>query len=275
MTAKQQAAAAHAVDVDRFAVEAGAAALDQAQRTASPIARRSPTASTGLDSAYATQHALVARRTARGERIVGVKLGFTSRAKARQMGVDDVILGSLTDAMRIDDGGRYDPGTAIHPRVEPEIAYLLGPDGDDERDLAVGITAVAPALEVIDSRYRDFRFSLDDVVADNASAAAFAIGPWRRPAEAGALENRAVSLELDGRLAETGSTAAILGDPARAIAAARRLARRHGFALEPGMVLLAGAATVAVPLPRHGLVEAEVAGLGRVSLHVHAEEAAR
>lgn len=273
MSANQEARAPHGVIADRYAVAAGAAALDQAQRTASPIARRSPGTSPGLDAAYATQHALIARRTARGERIVGVKLGFTSRAKAQQMGVDDVIMGSLTDAMRIDDGGRYDRGSAIHPRVEPEIAYLLGPAPDDEYAHlapAVAIEAVAPALEVIDSRYRDFRFSLDDVVADNASAAAFAIGPWRRPAQAGPLDNRAVTLELDGRLAEAGSTAAILGDPARAIAAARRLARQHGFALHAGMVLLAGAATVAVPLPGAGVVQAEVAGLGRVSLHVRA-----
>ncbi|MGR0218456.1 2-keto-4-pentenoate hydratase [Agromyces sp. ZXT2-6] len=261
--------------VDQYAVTAGAAALDQAQRTAAPIARRAPGTSPGLDAAYATQHALIARRTARGERVVGLKLGFTSRAKAQQMGVDDVIMGSLTDAMRIDDGGRYDAGSAIHPRVEPEVAYLLGPAPDTERGVdrgpAVAIAAVAPALEVIDSRYRDFRFSLDDVVADNASAAAFAIGQWRSPVESGPLDNRAVSLEFDGRLVEAGSTAAILGDPARAIAAARRLAGQHGFALHAGMVLLAGAATVAVPLPRRGLVKAEVAGLGRVSLHVRAE----
>lgn len=271
MTANPSPTAAHDARPHQYAIAAGAAALDQAQRTASPIARRAPGTSTGLDTAYATQHALIARRTARGERVVGVKLGFTSRAKAQQMGVDDVIMGTLTDAMRIDDDGRYDPDSAIHPRVEPEVAYLLGPANGDqptEADRSVSIAAVAPALEIIDSRYRDFRFSLDDVVADNASAAAFAVGPWRRIAEAGPLDNRAVALELDGRLAAAGSTAAILGNPARAVTAARRLARQHGFALRPGMVLLAGAATVAVPLSGAGVVQAEVAGLGRVSLHV-------
>lgn len=280
MTANPQPRPTRGVDVEPDAVAAGAAALDRAQRTAAPIAGRAPGRSPDLDAAYATQHALIARRTARGERIVGLKLGFTSRAKALQMGVDDVIMGTLTDAMRIDDGGRFDPRSAIHPRVEPEVAYLLGPIPDEGRGdpgPAVTIAAVAPALEIIDSRYRDFRFSLDDVVADNASAAAFAVGSWHDLADAGPLDNRAVALELDGRLAEAGSTAAILGDPARAIGAARRLARQHGFALSPGMVLLAGAATVAVALPRPGLVEAEVAGLGRVSIHVGAdsEEGAR
>lgn len=252
------------------AAAAFAAALDKAQRTASPIAQLAGEASIGLDRAYATQHALIARRVARGERVVGAKLGFTSRAKAEQMGVDDVIIGSLTDAMRVDDGGGFDPATAIHPRIEPELAFLLGADLDDPgrpaADTASAIVAVAPALEVIDSRYRDFRFSLDDVVADNTSAAAFAIGPWRRPAEVGPLDNLAVRLEIDGRLAQAGSTAAILGDPLRALDAALRLARAHGFALRAGTVLLAGAATVAVPLPARGLVSAHVAGIGRVSL---------
>ncbi|GAA1782690.1 2-keto-4-pentenoate hydratase [Agromyces lapidis] len=254
------------------AAAAFAAALDRAQRTASPIARLDAGEVIGLGTAYAAQHALVARRVARGERVTGVKLGFTSRAKAAQMGVDDVIIGTLTDAMRIEDGGAFDPRAAIHPRVEPEVAYLLGVDlvdaSDDELDPATAIAAVAPALEVIDSRYRDFRFSLDDVVADNASAAAYAIGPWSSPTAAGPLDNRAVRLELGGRLAQAGSTAAILGDPVRALAAARRLAREHGFALRAGTVLLAGAATAAVPLPADGLVEATIAGLGRVSFRV-------
>lgn len=270
------------------AAAAFAAALDRAQRTATPITNLAPGAPIGLGTAYAAQHALIARRLARGERVTGVKLGFTSRAKAAQMGVDDVIIGTLTDAMRIEDGGTFDVRSAIHPRIEPEVAYLLGVDLDPLDDGPAGadgspgakgpdpfaaIAAVAPALEVIDSRYRDFRFSLDDVVADNASAAAYAIGPWRRPDDAGPLGNRAVRLELDGRLAQTGSTSAILGDPARAVAAARRLARRHGFTLPAGSVLLAGAATAAVPLAGHALAEASVTGLGRVSLTLRSSTA--
>ena len=252
-----------------------AESLDQAQRTTSPIEQLSAQGPIGLDTAYAVQHALVARRQDRGERIAGMKLGFTSLAKARQMGVDDVIIGTLTDVMRIDDGGRFDPRDCIHPRIEPEVAYLLGADldSDDERELADVIAGVAPALEIIDSRYRDFRFSLDDVVADNASSAGFVVGPWIDPALAGELGNRGVRLEIDGRLAETGSTAAVLGHPQRALTAARRLASAHGFALRAGMVLLAGAATAAVPLPRRGLVEASIAGLGRVAVRIDAQNA--
>lgn len=247
--------------------------LDEAQRSATPIEQLSARGELGLANAYAVQHAIIAGRRGRGERVVGVKLGFTSLAKARQMGVDDIILGSITDAMRIDDGGRFDRRASIHPRIEPEVAYLLGADLDDEtlvdeRELAGVIAGVAPALEIIDSRYKDFRFSLDDVVADNASAAGFVIGPWVDPTLAAEIGNRGVRLEIDGRLVETGSTAAVLGHPHRAIAAARRLAAAHGFALRAGMVLLAGAATAAVPVPDRGFVEASIAGLGRVAVHV-------
>lgn len=261
------------------AASAFAAALDRAQRTASPTTQLAADAAIGLDAAYATQHALLARRVARGERIAGLKLGFTSRAKAQQMGVDDVIIGTVTDAMRLENGGVFDVSTAIHPRIEPEVAYLLGDDLDDPAlaasDAVGAVAGVAPALEVIDSRYRDFTFSLDDVVADNASAAAFAVGPWRSPEAVGPLDNRAVRLEIDGRLSQAGSTAAILGDPVRALDAALRLARRHGFALRAGMVLLAGAATVAVPLPARGVVTAHVAGLGEVSVRANGDGGAR
>ncbi|MFE6734556.1 2-keto-4-pentenoate hydratase [Microbacterium sp. NPDC057650] len=243
-------------------IAALAARLDGAQQDAAAIEQLSAGGAIGLTDAYAVQHALLARRIARGERAVGLKLGFTSRAKAVQMGVDDIILGSLTDGMRVGDGGVFDPASAIHPRIEPEVAYLLDPE-DPTR-----VTAVAPALEIIDSRYRDFRFDLSDVVADNTSACAFVIGEWRDPAEAGSLGNRAVLLEIDGRLVQTGSTAAILGDPARAPQAALRLASAQGFPAHAGGILLAGAATAAVEVPAQGVVEATITGLGRVSVRI-------
>ncbi|MFJ9434444.1 2-keto-4-pentenoate hydratase [Streptomyces sp. NPDC101490] len=239
-----------------------AEALDTAAREARPL----PGGGSGLTDtagAYAAQEALVARRLARGERLTGVKLGFTSVAKMRQMGVSDLIHGRLTDRMEIPDGGRYDVSGLIHPRVEPEVAFLLGsvlvPGGDP----AAAVAGVAPALEVIDSRYDGFRFSLPEVIADNTSAAGYAVGLWTAPAELGglrALANLGVVLELDGRPAETGSTAAILGDPLRALAAAARLAGP----LAPGTVVLAGAATAAVPLPPGTHVRAVVGRLGAV-----------
>jgi 2-oxo-3-hexenedioate decarboxylase len=237
--------------------------LDRAQRTATAIEQP---AVAGVAAAYAVQHELIAARRERGERLAGGKLGFTSTAKAAQMGVHDVIAGQLTDAMRVAEGGTIRLGRFIHPRAEPEIAFrLLVSDTDG----AVSADAVAAAVEIIDSRYRDFRFSLPDVIADDASAAAFAVGPWQPltgPDFASRdLGNRAVVLALDGAPAQIGSTAAILGQPFRALAAYGRLAREHGLPLRTGDVLLAGAATAAVPFTA-GVVTVRVAGLGEVTV---------
>jgi 2-oxo-3-hexenedioate decarboxylase len=253
-----------------------AAVLDTAQQEASPAVQLTSREPLTLEQAYAVQHALVARRVARGDRVSGVKLGFTSRAKAQQMGVSDVIFGSICAQMQVEDGGTVDLGTFIHPRIEPEVAFLLGSDVDPDDDpatLSRAVVAVAPAMEIIDSRYRDFRFTLEDVVADNTSAAGYVLGPWVEPDRAGDLANRGVRLEVDGAIRQTGSTAAILGHPARALPAAHRMARTHGFALRAGMVLLAGAATAAVALTPGATVSATVAGLGRVEVQTTARGA--
>lgn len=241
-------------------IDAAAARLDEAQRLATATTQLSDGGALDIDDAYRVQHAVLAHRVARSEQLIGRKLGFTSRAKAVQMGVHDLIIGSLTDAMQIGDGGVFVASSGIHPRIEPEVAYLLDESG--------AVRAVAPALEIIDSRYADFRFDLGDVVADNTSACAFVIGAWRDPADVGPLDNRAVTLEIDGRLAQIGSTAAILGDPARAVAAAERLASTHDFPDIGEAILLAGAATAAAAVPQAGVVEATVAGLGRVSVRI-------
>lgn len=243
--------------------------LDEAQHSATAVPQLTSTTSLSLADAYAVQHLLVGRRTARGDRVSGVKLGFTSRAKAQQMGVSDVIIGSLTTGTHAADGGELDHAAYIHPRIEPEVAFLLDDNidpHDDTSNIEQAVAAVAPALEVIDSRYRDFRFTLEDVVADNTSAAGYVIGPWTRPDAAGDLGNRGVRLEVDGNLVETGSTAAILGHPVRALHAAVRMARLHGFELPAGTVLLAGAATAAIPLAPGTTVEATVTGLGSVAV---------
>ncbi|MGW4482950.1 2-keto-4-pentenoate hydratase [Amycolatopsis sp. NPDC004368] len=246
-------------------IEDLAARLDDAATTRKPC-EQLPT-ELSLDDAYAVQRQLVDRRLTRGERPVGVKLGFTSKAKAAQMGVADVIIGRLTSGMVLADGAELDLGDLIHPRAEPEVAFRLSrgiePGEVPGPDL---IDAVAPAIEIIDSRYRDFKFSLADVVADNTSAAAFVLGPWR-PLEAG-LDNRGVLFEVDGRLVASGSTAAILGDPLRAVPAAVRMAQRHGLPLAAGTVLLAGAATPAVELEPGTHVSATVSGLGRARFSV-------
>jgi 2-oxo-3-hexenedioate decarboxylase len=208
-----------------------------------------------VDEAYDVQEELIERRVRRGERLVGLKMGLTSKAKMAQVGVNEMIWGRLTDAMWVRDKDSLSLKDFIHPRIEPEVAFLVS--GGE-------ITGVAPALEVIDSRYADFKFTLPDVIADNTSAAAFVVGPWSHvPSN---LDNLGVLLEVDGEVVQVGSTAAILGDPRRAFRQGVELARRRGVTVEDNWVFLAGAATAAVPLAAGAYVRAVVEALGTASV---------
>lgn len=162
------------IDVHRLA-----AVLDEAARTARPVPQ--PGREYGVADAYRVQEELLGLRLARGDRLAGVKLGFTSEGKRRQMGVHDVIFGRVPESSAVPDGSYVDMSGYIHPRVEPEIVYLIGRRIARVADaLAPGaVAAVATGIEIIDSRYENFRFSLPDVIADNTSAAGYAIGPWR------------------------------------------------------------------------------------------------
>ncbi|EMD21789.1 2-keto-4-pentenoate hydratase [Amycolatopsis azurea] len=245
-------------------ISALAERLDTAQITCADTPSLADDHEIGLADAYAIQAELVARREARGERVLGVKLGLTSEAKMAQMGVSEVIAGRLTDAMLVADGGEVSLARFIHPKVEPEVAYRLARDvdlADPAFDVESAVDAMAPAIEIIDSRYRDFRFTHTDVVADNTSAAGYSLGPWRPFGEAA---NRAVRLRSGDREV-IGSTAAILGDPARALHALVELCRKRDIPLRAGQVVLAGAATEAVPFAP-GVAEVDIAGLGRVSV---------
>ncbi|MFE5159811.1 2-keto-4-pentenoate hydratase [Streptomyces sp. NPDC056697] len=258
-------------------VAALARTLDDAALRARAVPRLTDTADLDVEAGYAVQRALVERRLARGERMVGVKLGFTSEAKMRQMGVDDLIWGRLTDAMRFTDGATVSLDRFVHPRIEPEIAFLLGSPVTghiSDEEAAAAVTAVAPAYEIIDSRYEGFRFSLPDVVADNSSSSGFGVGPWREVRSfdpVTGLADLGMTLEVDGLTVETGSSAAILGHPLRSVTAAARLAADAGLVLEKGWVVLAGAATAAVPLEPGRQVRVNAGVLGFVDIITEGE----
>jgi len=202
-----------------------------------------------LTQAYQVQAQSVANRLARGEQQVGIKMGFTSRAKMIQMGVDDMIWGPLTDAMFIEEGGETTWEKYVHPRVEPEIAFLLKKPLSGNVTLSevmASVQAVAPALEIIDSRYDNFKFSLEDVVADNCSSSGFTIGAWQTPQTD--IANLGMVMEFDGEAVEIGSSAGILGNPWRSLAAAARVAGEAGKVLPAGSIVLAGASTAAQAL---------------------------
>lgn len=244
--------------------------LDNAALTATATPQLTEPLST--EDAYAVQGQSMALRYARGERRIGIKMGMTSRAKMAQMGITEMLWGRLTDAMLVEDGGKVDFAAFVHPRVEPEIAFLLREPLDETvtpMAARAALAGVAPALEIIDSRYENFKFSLTDVIADNSSSSAFVTGAWADPATD--LANLGMVLEIDGVARQIGSTAAILGNPIRSLVAAARLAARAGEPLRAGDVIMAGGATAAEALAPGQHVRLEVQKLGQVDFHVQAD----
>lgn len=223
-----------------------------------------------LATAYAVQDEALARRTARGERVVGVKLGLTSRAKQQRMGIDTPLTAWLTDAMVLPSGEPVRNGRFIHPRVEPEIIFVLGerlagPGMTAARALA-GVRSVYGGAEVIDSRYTDFTFTLPDVVADNASSGGYVTGPVALPPDQVDLAMEAVLVEVDGAVADSATGAAVQGHPAEALALAVNDLGRRGLALEAGWVVLTGGMTDAVPIGPGTTVAMHFTSLGSVFL---------
>jgi 2-oxo-3-hexenedioate decarboxylase len=187
------------------------------------------------------------------------------------MKVDSPLYGWVTEKMLVPYGEPVDLDRFIHPRVEPEIAFLIG------RDVAAPATVVSAlaatesvfaAIDVLDSRYENFRFTLPDVIADNASAGAFLVGPRvARPADLGDLALLGCVLRVNGVVVDTATGAASMGHPAAAVAwLANRLASR-GQALTAGMLVFTGGLTEPVPLERGVVVTADFAGLGTIEVH--------
>ena len=252
-------------------LESLAIILDEAAANATGIEQLSHAHDFSLADAYEIQRLSIEQRLQRAEKLVGYKLGFTSKAKMVQMGVDDLIWGRLTDGMIIEEGGEISLADYVHPRVEPEICFLLKKPLSGVVTLLEAMSAVeavAPALEVIDSRYQDFKFSLEDVVADNCSSSGFVVGPWHKPDMD--LSNLGMIMRVNGRDAGFGSSAAILGHPARSLLSAARCLGEAGEELLPGQVLMAGAATEAIALQPDQFIQLQVDRMGFIGFSTKA-----
>jgi 2-oxo-3-hexenedioate decarboxylase len=254
-------------DNQTFNIDALAEALDSAAREHASIDQLTPQYPFTLEQAYKIQRSSIACRRERGEKTIGVKLGFTSRAKMVQMGVDSLIWGWLTDAMLYEEGAYIDLCNFIHPRVEPEVCFLTKRVIDRPLTLleaASYLEGVAPAMEIIDSRFRNFKFTLEDVVADNCSSAGLVVGPMSK---IGDLHNSGVTMSYNGRPVQMGSTGAILGNPLRSVVQAAQLVVQAELVLPAGSLIMAGAATAAEALVPGFHVRTDVGALGRVEFH--------
>jgi 2-oxo-3-hexenedioate decarboxylase len=227
----------------------------------------------GMDweDAYAIQDRILARHLARGAKLVGYKCGLTSRAKMQQMGVSEPVFGFLLDTFSEAHGARIDCRALIHPKVEPEIAFVLkrelrGP-GCHVGAVLAATGFVLPGIEVIDSRYRDFKFDLKSVIADNTSAARFVVGGRACRPERIDLRTCGVVLEKNGQPVALGAGAAVLGHPAAAVAALANHLGKRGLSLPAGCLVLSGGVTEAVAVAPGDHVALRVQGMGSVAIH--------
>lgn len=224
-----------------------------------------------LDTGYAIQDLNLQKRLDRGEKLIGVKLGLTSRAKQQRMGVHFPFVAWLTDAMILPVGDPVPQSKLIHPRIEPEIVFIMGDrlegPGVTAAQAMSAVESVWGGAEVIDSRYRNFRFKAGDVSADNASSGAFVTGPVGLPPAELDLALEAVLVEVNGEILDSATGAAVQGHPGEALALAANDLARRGHAIEPGWIVLTGGMTDAVFAPPGASVAMHFTNLGSVFLN--------
>ena len=252
-------------------IEDLASYVEQAQLTAKAIPKlTSDYPDLDLAAGYEIQDALRQRYRERGEHIVGFKCGLTSKAKMEQMGVNEPGYGFLSSGMQCSNHGEIVITELVHPRVEAEVALILGEDIKGPNCAAADVLAatayVAPALEIIDSRFEAFKFDLPSVMADNASSARFVLG--ERSAYAADLDMPmlGVVLEKNGEIVATAAAAAVMGHPAEAAAALINHLGKRGEKLEAGAVILTGGVTEAIAVSAGDRMDARVHQLGEVSV---------
>ncbi|MEU2657746.1 2-keto-4-pentenoate hydratase [Streptomyces sp. NPDC007325] len=244
--------------------------LRSAELGVSPIAPLSE-AYPGIDTedAYEIQLVNIRRRLAAGAEVRGHKVGLSSPVMQRMMGVDEPDYGHLLHDMELTPGVPVPVARYCHPRVEVEVGFVLGDDlpgeGCTPEDVLAATERVVPALELIDSRIRDWRITIADTIADNASSAGFVIGEGRDPR---GIDLKAVEARLTsgGELLAEGRGDAVLGDPARSVAWLARTVARFGVPLKKGHLVLPGSCTRAVDITPGATFTAAFTGLGPVSL---------
>lgn len=235
-------------------------------KTIPPLTNDTPAMT--IDEAYEIQDEVIALRERSGEKVSAAKLGLTSQAKQIQMGVSEPLYGWLTDAMRLGSGQPLELRRFAQPRIEPEVAFItaseLSGPGVTSSHVLEATAAVTPALDVLDSRFAGYEFTLVDVTADDASAAGYVLGE-ETPLD-GDLRLTGCVLEKNDELVGTAAGAAVMEHPAAAVAWLVRKLHERGLRLPAGSVVLAGAWTAAVPVEPGDRIRATFDRLGSVEL---------
>ncbi len=255
---------------DRSTVEKLAARLRDAYTAYEPVPPlRGELPAGDIATAYAVQQANTEHWTGQGRRVIGRKIGLTSEAVQRQLGVDQPDFGALFDDMLLHDGEAVPYRAVLQPKVEAEVAIVLGRDLDGADltldDVAAAVDHLLPAIEVVGSRIAGWDISIVDTVADNASSGMFVLGG--QPVDPASIElgEAAMTLAVDGVERSTGTGAACLGHPYRAALWLARRMVEEGAPLRAGDVVMTGALGPMVDLTPGSTVTASIAGLGTVT----------
>jgi 2-keto-4-pentenoate hydratase len=251
-------------------VEAAANALRSARTNRWPIAPVSATFGiSGLDASYAVAEINTQTDLAAGRRIVGLKVGLTSKAVQTQLGVDQPDFGVLFDDMEYLSGQDIPMARLIQPKVEAEVAFVVGRDliaaNPSYAEFLAVISYALPALEIVDSAITDWKISLVDTVADNASSALYVLGDQPVPVGQLSLGELGMSMTKNGQVVSVGTGAACLGHPLRAAYWLARTMAARGQGLKAGQVVLSGALGPMVPVGAGDLIQAQIGALGNVS----------
>lgn len=221
-----------------------------------------------LVGAYAVQDIGTERMLASGRRLVGRKIGLTSRAVQKQLGVDQPDYGMLFDDMAVPDGWDVPADRLIQPKVEAEIAFVIGRDLDDERltiaDMLRAVEFALPAIEIVDSRIADWKIGILDTIADNASSGLYVLGASPKKLDGLELRLCGMVMEQGGDEVSVGAGAACLGDPLSAMLWLARTMARVGRPLKAGDTVMSGALGPMVTVKRGEVYEARISGLGSV-----------
>jgi len=233
-------------------------------RTVPPLIARSPGLT--VDDAYAISLSALQRRLGDGERLIGKKIGVTSKAVQDMLGVHQPDFGFLTDRMLVSD--RVDIATLglIQPRAEAEIALILGAPlsgpGVEPEDVLAATRAIAPCFEIVDSRIDDWKIGIVDTIADNASCGVFALGPARAAPDAFDLAALHVTVSKNGAPLSEGYGAAVQGSPLAAVAWLANTLGRYGVNLDAGDIILSGSLVPLEPARAGDVFEMVLHGVG-------------
>ncbi|WP_054816631.1 2-keto-4-pentenoate hydratase [Nocardia arizonensis] len=220
--------------------------------------------------AYEIQLINIRRRIADGATVVGHKVGLSSKAMQQMMGVDEPDYGHLLADMQVSEEVPVDTGRYLIPRVEVEVGFVLGADlpGEEctEADVLAATVAYAPAIELIDSRIKDWNIGLCDTISDNASSAGWVLGRERVAPKDIDIKAIDAVLTRNGEVVAEGRSDAVLGDPVIAVAWLARKVASFGVRLKAGDIVLPGSCTRAIDARPGDAFHAEFAGLGSVRL---------